>query len=159
MTNQEILANIDRPSTLDCVWAATRPDDLSDGEFDAIWVEVQRACDQPPTLKFDPTRPSSGRRRLIVLVSLGLAQAAAVMAAFILTRPEIVPIPALVQTALKVNDLKIDVDELVVVLIVGTHVDTLRTQSDPGPTLAFVDVPTINPNDQLNHWEALATND
>ena len=82
-----------------------------------------------------------------------------VMAAFILTRPEIVPTPALVQTALKVNDLKIDVDELVVVLIVGTHVDTLRTQSDPGPTLAFVDVPTINPNDQLNHWEALATND
>ena len=162
MHDQKRLALDDRdcPTPLDRAWAATRPAELSDREFDAIWTEVRRASDGPATLAFTPPRPSIGARRL---VGLGLASAAALLVALVLNRPArdpepplVVSIPATSVPSPKVEDLKIDVDEMVIVEIAGTHVDTHRTKSDPGTTLAYLNIPADNPNDQLNHWEALA---
>jgi len=155
--------------TLDRVWAATRPADLTGDEFDRIWAEVSRARDRdqgrPTLLPFAP------RRRALVIAALGLAQVAAVAAfALFMLKPNPDPAPltpglvtqAALTTALTtLHDVKVETDEVLMVMIaVEGQVDYRRTQvdavADSGTNLALLDVPSVNPNDQLNQWEALA---
>lgn len=149
------------PPTLDRVWAATRPADLTGDEFDRIWAEVTRSRDRgrgrPTLLPFAPSR-----RRALTIASLGLAQVAAVVAvAFVVMRrdPDVTRVgpPVASRVApVKVHDLKVESDEVVMVMLAEGRVDYRRTQADSGADLALLDVPAVNPVDQLNQWEAMA---
>ncbi len=149
------------PTGLDRAWAATRPPVLSAADFERIWSEVQRAHDGAATL---PMRPAPHRGRTFALITLGLAQAAAIaVAAWTLSRPvgPAAPSPMAAHPPTP-TELKVDDGQTLVIRIdfgqAGRTVDaSLLRPEDGRPALAFnLDVPADNHSDMLNGWEALS---
>jgi hypothetical protein len=163
----------DTAPTLDRVWAATRPPELSADAFDRIWAEVQRAYDdRPASLPMTPAAPVRARRRAVVLVALGLAQlaAAGLIAAWAWYRPGGAVAPGRVDGI--VNDAPRPVGLPVVVVRLDVEADeTLiielgdgRASADRRPTpltaaggsLALLDLPEHTSSDMLGYLETLS---
>jgi hypothetical protein len=174
MLDQDLTHANDHPSTLDRVWAATRPLELSTEEFDRIWVDVQQAYDRPSTLTMTaPARARSGAgvgssRRALAWGSLFLAQAAAVfIAVLMLPRPvgpegekSLLVSSAIPEKTPKVARFEVEVETdstLVMIQLGDGTVELLRLKQDESTAMPFNgDVLADNHNDALNHWETLA---
>jgi hypothetical protein len=164
----------ERATILDRAWAATQPPELSAAESDQLWAEVVRACDHPPTLKLEPSTQSR-RLTVVALVTLGLAQAAAIVLAVGLTvrpdpkhpiqlaqvepnpTPVTVPQP-IAPAALVVTRHDVEPYETFIVSINDKgFVGEERIQpKDSGSTLAYVEVPANNASDMLGRLESLS---
>ena len=149
--------------TLDRVWAATRPRALSGDEFDRIWANVQQAHDE--RLDVLPMVAPRRGRRAFAWVPFGLANAAAVLIAVsVMNAPTRVDHPRLALSkpepvSVESVSPKFDLEpfETLVIQIDGDVVkNRLDKAADPSLSLAFNDLPTVNQNDTLNHWEALS---
>ena len=78
-----------RQARLEQLWAATRPAEPPAAVWESVWAKVSEAAEAAPApvLRF----PAAGRSRpwkRVAIVALGFAQAAAVLAAAFLTRPD-----------------------------------------------------------------------
>ncbi len=147
--------------TLDRVWAATRPPELSGDEFDRIWAGIQQAYDRPNVLPMIVSPRAEWSRRALGWVPFGLANAAAILlAAWVLNRPvvDLRPVVAQQPNPPASASTKFDLEpyETLVIQIDGDVVRDRRDKADENLSLAFNDVPTNNQNDALNHWEALS---
>lgn len=170
MQDHEMLTeNHDRSlSTLERVWAATRPVELSSDEFDQIWADVQQAYDCPTVLAMPP---SARLKHAIAWLPFLLANAAAIfIAAWVMNRPvepsRGAPGPQTVQTNPTLDaassviahssTFELEPYETLVIQIDGKVVQERRDQSEESPLLALNDVQANNQNDTLNHWETLS---
>jgi len=155
--------------TLERVWAATRPPELSGDDFDRIWADVQRAYDERsavlPMVAGSSSRRAGWPGRALAWVPFGLANAAAVLIAVsALTGPARDNRPDLAMssppTAVPVVvSPKFDLEpfETLVIQIDGDVVKNRRDKAaDESLSLALNDLPAVNQNDTLNHWEALS---
>jgi hypothetical protein len=167
MLDQDLTHANDHPSTLDRVWAATRPAELSTEEFDRIWVDVQQAYDRPSTLPMTAPARAGSSRRALAWGSLFLAQAAAVFLAVCLLprpvgpegeKPPLVQVDNLKNTPkIASRDVEVETDEIMVFIQHGDGtVELVRLkQREEGPAYAFNDAVPLD-NDLLNHMESLA---
>jgi hypothetical protein len=154
--------------TLERVWAATRPPELSGDDFDRIWADVQRAYDERSAV-LPMAVASSSRRvgwpgRALAWVPFGLANAAAILVAVSLMngprddRPRVAELES-VSVAPVAASPKFDLEpfETLVIQIDGNVVKDRRDKAvDESLSLALNDLPAVNQNDTLNHWEALS---
>ncbi|HEY2159420.1 MAG TPA: hypothetical protein VGH33_27590 [Isosphaeraceae bacterium] len=156
----------DTTPTLDRVWAATRPPELSADAFDRIWADVQRAYDDRPA-SLPMTRPVRARRRAVVLVALGLAQlaAAGLIAAWAWNRPGVpgdgvVKVePAKQSGPVVVARLDVEADETLIIELGDGRASADRRPAPLGAaegSLALLDLPEHTSSDMLNYLETLS---
>ena len=146
---------------LDRVWAATRPSELSEDEFDRIWADIQQSYDRPSVLPMIVSPRAEWSKQALRWVPFGLANAAAILlAAWVLNRPvvDLRPLVAQQPNPPTSASTKFDLEpyETLVIHIDGDVVRDRRDKADENVSFAFNDVPTNNQHDALNHWEALS---
>ncbi len=157
--------------TLDRVWTATRPRELSADEFDRVWADVQRAYDDRPASL--PMTPVRARRRAVGLAALGLAQvaAAALIAAWVWNRPGAAVAPGPGDGVVHVDAarpagppvvvarLDVEADETLIIELGDGRASEDRRPAPlaaAGGSLAMLDLPEHTPSDMLGYLETLS---
>ena len=147
----------DEMNTLDRVWAVTRPIEPSKVLSDQMWARVQAGLDAP--VAFAMPEQTGWSRKKLVLVVVGLAQAAAVLIGIWVTnRPVQVgrQNPSALVARLEPKTFDLENDETLVVNIDGNVIENRRVTSNEPQALALNDLPVNDHYLALSSMESLS---